>query len=129
MSRGLEEIARWMISRGYATGHGDSIEDLLGELEAQAKEGKQRLAVRECRSGGDPNCLHCVIHNAIGTLALRRGDAGVPFDAGEIIWAMVHVLIEVRDFAPDKERAREFEDEMIDQLAQAGFPVMRAGRA
>lgn len=30
-----EVVARWMMERGYATGHGDTIEDLLGELEAQ----------------------------------------------------------------------------------------------
>jgi endonuclease YncB( thermonuclease family) len=33
----LERIAVWMIERGYATGHGDTIEDLLAELEAQAR--------------------------------------------------------------------------------------------
>ncbi|MDE2471081.1 MAG: hypothetical protein KGL35_20635 [Bradyrhizobium sp.] len=33
-----EQVARWMISNGYATGHGETIEDMLAELEAQAKE-------------------------------------------------------------------------------------------
>jgi hypothetical protein len=33
-----ERVARWMMDRGYATGHGDTIEDLLGELEWQAME-------------------------------------------------------------------------------------------
>lgn len=32
-----EQVARWMISNGYATGHGETIEDMLVELEAQAK--------------------------------------------------------------------------------------------
>lgn len=27
-----EQIARWMLDRGFATGHGDTIEDLLSEL-------------------------------------------------------------------------------------------------
>jgi len=36
------DVAKWMISRGYATGHGDTTEDMLAELEAQAIErGKQ----------------------------------------------------------------------------------------
>lgn len=35
---GREAVAQWMIKHGYATGHGDTIEDMLGELEAQAKE-------------------------------------------------------------------------------------------
>lgn len=32
------KVAAWMIIRSYATGHGDTIEDLLSELEWQAKE-------------------------------------------------------------------------------------------
>lgn len=32
------DVALWMISRGYATGHGDTIADMLGELETQAIE-------------------------------------------------------------------------------------------
>ena len=30
-----EKVARWMMERGYATGHGDSTEDLLQELDWQ----------------------------------------------------------------------------------------------
>ena len=33
-----EKVARWMIRRGYATGHGDSTEDLLQELDWQVQE-------------------------------------------------------------------------------------------
>ena len=33
-----EAVAAWMMQRGYATGHGDSTEDLLIELEGQLKE-------------------------------------------------------------------------------------------
>ena len=33
-----QKVAQWMIKRSYATGHGDSVEDLLKELEWQAKE-------------------------------------------------------------------------------------------
>jgi hypothetical protein len=32
---GREKVAQWMIERGFATGHGDSIEDLLKEIEWQ----------------------------------------------------------------------------------------------
>lgn len=32
---GRETVAGWMILRGYATGHGDTIQDLLFELEGQ----------------------------------------------------------------------------------------------
>lgn len=37
---GREAVAAWMLKNGYATGHGDTIEDMLGELVAQAKEKK-----------------------------------------------------------------------------------------
>ena len=30
-----EKLAQWMIYHGYSTGHGDTIEDLLTELQAQ----------------------------------------------------------------------------------------------
>ena len=40
------KLAAWMIERGYATGHGDSIEKLLEELEWQIEEriGNEREA-------------------------------------------------------------------------------------
>jgi hypothetical protein len=38
-SHGAREfVAEWMIKRGYATGHGDSIGDLLTELEGEAND-------------------------------------------------------------------------------------------
>jgi len=40
-----EKVAQWMISRGYATGHGDTIEDLLQELEWQIAENWTRALV------------------------------------------------------------------------------------
>jgi hypothetical protein len=42
-----EKVAAWMIERGYATGHGDSTEDLLKELEWQIEE-----RIRNEREGG-----------------------------------------------------------------------------
>ena len=37
-----EKVAAWMIDHDYATGHGDTIEDLLKELEWQAMERARR---------------------------------------------------------------------------------------
>jgi polysaccharide pyruvyl transferase WcaK-like protein len=34
----LQKIANWMMEQGYSTGHGDTIEDLLKELEWQIAE-------------------------------------------------------------------------------------------
>jgi hypothetical protein len=33
-----EKVAAWMMERGYATGHGDTVEDLLKELEWQIED-------------------------------------------------------------------------------------------
>jgi hypothetical protein len=33
-----EKLARWMIANGFATGHGDTIDALLDELDWQIKE-------------------------------------------------------------------------------------------
>jgi hypothetical protein len=40
-----EKVARWMMERGYATGHGDSTEDLLQELDWQIAENWNRALI------------------------------------------------------------------------------------
>jgi hypothetical protein len=40
-----EKVAKWMVERSYATGHGDTVEDLLKELEWQVAE-REREACR-----------------------------------------------------------------------------------
>ena len=42
------KLAAWMIERGYATGHGDSTEDLLKELEWQIAEREREACARVC---------------------------------------------------------------------------------
>ena len=37
-----EKLAQWMIERGYATGHGDTIEDLIEELVWQVVERERK---------------------------------------------------------------------------------------
>jgi hypothetical protein len=41
-----EILAAWMIQHGYATGHGDTIEDLLVELDIQIVENWTRALVK-----------------------------------------------------------------------------------
>ena len=36
-----EKVAKWITGAGYITGHGDTIEDLLAELEWQITENKK----------------------------------------------------------------------------------------
>ena len=45
-----EKVAHWMRSMGYATGHGDTIEDLLDHLGTQISEGLEVEAVIRARS-------------------------------------------------------------------------------
>ena len=42
-----EKLAHWMRSMGYATGHGDTIEDLLDHLGTQIAEGLEVEALTE----------------------------------------------------------------------------------
>ena len=43
-----EKVAQWMIERGYATGHGDTVEDLLKELEWQIEEREREACAKLC---------------------------------------------------------------------------------
>ena len=42
------KLAAWMIERGYATGHGDTVEDLLKELEWQIAEREREACAKVC---------------------------------------------------------------------------------
>ena len=52
-----EKVARWIIHKGYATGHGDTIDDLLKELEWQVAEREREACATVCdaRVIGDHN--------------------------------------------------------------------------
>jgi len=43
-----EKVARWHIGSGYTTGHGDTIEDLLVELEWQVRESEREACAKVC---------------------------------------------------------------------------------
>ena len=44
------KLAAWMMSQGYATGHGDTVEDLLKELEWQIAEREREACAKVCDS-------------------------------------------------------------------------------
>jgi hypothetical protein len=52
-----EKVATWMIERSYATGHGDTTEDLLKEMEWQVRESEREACAKVCeaRYMGDNN--------------------------------------------------------------------------
>ena len=47
-----EKVAKWMVGQGYATGHGDTIEDLLQELEWQVAERERYACAKVCEQLG-----------------------------------------------------------------------------
>ena len=48
-----EKVSQWMMNRGYATGHGTSVVDLLQELEWQVAEREREACAKVC----DDICL------------------------------------------------------------------------
>lgn len=52
-----EKVAAWMIERSYATGHGDTVEDLLKELEWQARESEREACAKLCDEQGESPAL------------------------------------------------------------------------
>ena len=54
-----EKVTQWMIQQGYATGHGDTVEDLLKELEWQIAENWTNALVKGVE-GEREACLQAV---------------------------------------------------------------------
>jgi hypothetical protein len=46
-----EVVANWIMDRGFATGHGDSIVDLLDQLEWQIAEKEREACAKMCETG------------------------------------------------------------------------------
>jgi len=53
-----EKVAQWMVERSYATGHGDTIEDLLTEIDWQAAE-REREGCASVAESYEPTCDTC----------------------------------------------------------------------
>ena len=56
------KLAAWMIERGYATGHGDTVEDLLKELEWQIKEHEREACAKVCEDIPLPKDSEALTH-------------------------------------------------------------------
>ena len=68
-----EKVARWMMERGYATGHGDTIQELIKEVEWQAKE-KEREACAKIANSWQTDVLNPQYHCDCATAIRRRGE-------------------------------------------------------
>ena len=66
-----EKVAAWMRSKSYATGHGDTIEDLLKELEWQVAE-REREACAKVAESYEPRCDVCP--KGVATAIRARGE-------------------------------------------------------
>jgi len=54
-----EVVANWIMDRGFATGHGDSIVDLLDQLEWQIAEKEREACAKVCESLFDMDDNSC----------------------------------------------------------------------
>ena len=61
-----EKVVQWMMERGYATGHGDTIQELIKEVEWQVAELENEACAKVCESYQDavdrhkwPNGYEC----------------------------------------------------------------------
>ena len=79
-----KKVAKWMIQRGYATGHGDTTEDLLVELDWQFAESLNRELLkgskieREACAKVVEEWLHGEWHNQGVVAALMIRERGAP---------------------------------------------------
>ena len=48
-----EKVSQWMMDKGYATGHGDSVVDLLQELEWQVAEREREACAKVVEAMAD----------------------------------------------------------------------------
>jgi len=69
-----EKLAHWMRSLGYATGHGDTMEDLLDHLGAQIAEGLESEVLLE-REACARVCDHMVMYGPVAEVQQRYNTA------------------------------------------------------
>ena len=70
LAEARESVAQWMIAQGFATGHGDTIKDLLGEITWQVREIRERAKEMSHPCGARDDCT--------GTEDWSTGTGGEP---------------------------------------------------
>ena len=56
MIKEREVVATWIMNKGFATGHGDSIVDMLDELEWQVAEREREECAKRLDAVGHRHC-------------------------------------------------------------------------
>ena len=69
-----EKISQWMMDKGYATGHGDTIEDLLKELEWQVAEREREACAKVCDQRAEEDKFEGCYANACAQAIRARGE-------------------------------------------------------
>ncbi len=71
-----EKLAAWMMSQGYATGHGDTIKDLLKELEWQIKEREREACAKSVESKAHMFATLAAAKSLAATIRARSEQCG-----------------------------------------------------
>lgn len=70
----LAKAVMWMMDKGYATGHGDSIVDLLQELEWQVAEREREACAKVCDQRAEEDKFEGCYANACAEAIRARGE-------------------------------------------------------
>jgi hypothetical protein len=99
----VNKVAEWMVQHGYATGHGDTMEDLLVELDMQIVENWTRALVKgvqgereACAKVLDEMAAKDKLSNyyQVAAIAIRARGAGMTDDIGERFAHRLAVMLE-----------------------------------
>ena len=69
-----KKIAQWMMNKGYATGHGTTVADLLQELEWQVAEREREACAKVCDQRAEEDKFEGCYANACAEAIRARGD-------------------------------------------------------
>ena len=70
----LAKAIMWMMDKGYATGHGDSVVDLLQELEWQVAEREREACAKVCDEQAEKDKFEGCYANACAEAIRARGE-------------------------------------------------------
>ena len=69
-----EKVAKLMMDKGCATGHGDTIEDLLKELEGEVAEREREACAKVCDEQAEKDKFEGCYANACAEAIRARGE-------------------------------------------------------
>jgi hypothetical protein len=69
------KVAAWMIAQGFATGHGDTMEGLLKELEWQVRKSEREACAKLAWTTPEPDDEYVPLRMAISDAIRARGQA------------------------------------------------------